>query len=100
MFLHTQIVKYFLDPKTFQKVKFVYLKNEESLTLFTKNFDPETLPEDFGGKNKTQYNYEEFSKLMVKDDIKTAAIWGLDGKCPLSGHRVAPEPGHCAAQAS
>ncbi|KAG6520514.1 hypothetical protein ZIOFF_017570 [Zingiber officinale] len=96
-----KIVKYFLDPKTFQKVKFVYLKNEESVTLFTKNFEPEVLPEDYGGKSKTQYNYEEFSKLMMKDDIKAAAIWGLDDKhASLSGHRVAPEPEHCAAQAT
>ncbi|WOL10939.1 hypothetical protein Cni_G19699 [Canna indica] len=69
-----QIVKYFLDPKTCQKVKFVYPKNEESTSLMHKNFDLEVLPEEFGGKSKVQYNHEEFSKLMRKDDIKTAVV--------------------------
>ncbi|XP_074590695.1 uncharacterized protein LOC141846557 [Curcuma longa] len=104
-----KIIKYFLDPKTFQKVKFVYPKNEESVTLMAKNFDLEMLPEEFGGKNKAQYNHEEFTKLMAEDDIKMAALWGLDEKTSLPGHHpihgnsaseVAPEPGHFTAHAS
>uniref|UniRef100_A0A1D1ZJ15 Random slug protein 5 n=1 Tax=Anthurium amnicola TaxID=1678845 RepID=A0A1D1ZJ15_9ARAE len=92
-----KIVKYFLDPKTFQKVKFVYPKNEESMELLRKNFDLETLPVEFGGKNKVEYDHEEFSRLMAKDDIKSASIWGLDDKNQLvtNGHstsEVAPEP--------
>ncbi|WOK96837.1 phosphatidylinositol transfer protein PDR16 isoform X3 [Canna indica] len=96
-----------VDPKTCQKVKFVYPKNEESTSLMHKNFDLEVLPEKFGGKSKVQYNHEEFSKLMRKDDIKTAAVWGLDDKTTLPSHttfgnstsEVAPAPGHFTAQA-
>lgn len=103
-----KIVKYFLDPKTFQKVKFVYPKNEESIELFHKYFDVEVLPVEFGGKNNIQYDHEEFSKLMLKDDIKSASIWGLNEKPAQVDHatdghatsEVAPEPSHIAAQAS
>ncbi|XP_072972475.1 phosphatidylinositol transfer protein PDR16-like [Typha angustifolia] len=75
-----KIVKYFLDPKTFQKVKFVYPKNEESAKLMYKYFDPEVLPVEFGGKSKAEYDHEEFSKLMREDEIKLAKLWGLDEK--------------------
>ncbi|RWW27435.1 hypothetical protein GW17_00008128, partial [Ensete ventricosum] len=92
-----QIVKYFLDPKTFQKVKFVYPKNEESMGVMHKNFDPEILPEEFGGKSKVEYDHDEFSKLMSRDDVKTASFWKLDEKKTTL---VAPEPAHFVAQAS
>ncbi|XP_026659316.2 phosphatidylinositol transfer protein 3 [Phoenix dactylifera] len=103
-----KIVKYFLDPKTFQKVKFVYPKKEESMELFRRYFDVEILPVEFGGKSKVQYDHEEFSKLMLKDDIKSASIWGLIEKPAqvdnaTNGHstsEVAPEPSGIAAQAS
>ncbi|XP_058080977.1 uncharacterized protein LOC131229119 [Magnolia sinica] len=92
-----KIVKYFLDPKTFQKVKFIYLKNEESLELMRQNFDVEALPADFGGKDASQYDHEEFSRLMARDDVKTEGFWGLDDKPSRTskGHsaaEVAPEP--------
>lgn len=96
-----QIVKFFLDPKTFQKVKFVYSKNEESLDLMKQNFDEEVLPSEFGGNNQYHYDHEEFSRLMAKDDVKSAAMWGIDDKlsqtATSNGHasaEVAPEPVH------
>ncbi|XP_071733915.1 uncharacterized protein [Rutidosis leptorrhynchoides] len=75
-----KIVKYFLDPKTFQKVKFVYPKNKESVEIMQSCFDIDNLPTDFGGKATMTYDHEEFSKLMVQDDLKTAKFWGLDRK--------------------
>ncbi|MQM06983.1 hypothetical protein Taro_039821 [Colocasia esculenta] len=92
-----KIVKYFLDPKTFQKVKFIYPKNEESVELMRKNFDFEILPVAFGGKNNVEYDHEEFSRLMAKDDIKSDALWGLEDKNnsainEQSTSEVAPEP--------
>lgn len=103
-----KIVKYFLDPKTFQKVTFIYPKNEGSIELMGKHFDADILPVEFGGKNNIEYDHEEFSKLMLKDDIKSASIWGLNEKPAqathaASGHptsEVAPEPSSNAAQAS
>ncbi|KAG8654668.1 phosphatidylinositol transfer protein 3 [Manihot esculenta] len=92
-----KIVKYFLDPKTFQKVKFVYPKNVDSVELMRSYFDDENLPTEFGGKAILEYDHEEFSRLMAQDDIKTASFWGLDDKHQpaKNGHHgaeVAPEP--------
>ncbi|KAG1341888.1 phosphatidylinositol transfer protein 3 [Cocos nucifera] len=103
-----KIVKYFLDPKTFVKVHFVYPKNAESKELMCKYFDVEKLPLEFGGKNKIQYNHEEFSKLMLKYDIRSASIWDSNEK-PAQANQatngrstseVAQEPSQIAAQAS
>ncbi|XP_061349600.1 uncharacterized protein LOC133294861 [Gastrolobium bilobum] len=78
------IVKYFLDNKTFQKVKFVYPKNKDSVELMKSYFEEENLPRELGGKSILNYNHEEFSKLMAQDDLKCADFWGSDGK--LSNH--------------
>ncbi|KAL9271992.1 Phosphatidylinositol transfer protein 3-like protein [Drosera capensis] len=75
-----KVVKYFLDPKTFEKVKFVYPKNKESVELMSSFFDVENLPAEFGGKATLDYDHEEFSKMMAKDDIKTAQFWGIENK--------------------
>lgn len=75
-----KVVKYFLDPKTFQKVKFVYPKNKESLEVMKSLFDVENLPGEFGGKATLKYDHEEFSRMMADDDVKTASYWGLDSK--------------------
>ncbi|KAF5175635.1 Phosphatidylinositol transfer protein [Thalictrum thalictroides] len=92
-----KIVKYFLDTKTFHKVKFVYPKNKDSVELMSSYFDMENLPEEFGGKAKLQYDHEEFSRLMAQDDLKAADLRLSDNK---PGHvpngytnaEVAPEP--------
>ncbi|BFG39112.1 hypothetical protein CerSpe_253860 [Prunus speciosa] len=90
-------VKYFLDPKTFQKVKFVYPKGKESVELMKTFFDVENLPSEFGGQATLKYDHEEFSRMMAEDDVKTAKFWGFDEKpCHikngLSGAEVVPGP--------
>ncbi|KAG5222724.1 phosphoglyceride transfer family protein [Salix suchowensis] len=100
-----KIVKYFLDPLTFQKVKFVYPKKEESVELMKSFFDVDNLPNEFGGKGSLNYDHEDFSRLMVQDDVKTAKFWGLYEKpshiaAGHSGAQVAPEPTPLALPAS
>ncbi|KAF5736036.1 random slug protein 5 [Tripterygium wilfordii] len=73
-------VKYFLDPLTFQKVKFVYTNNKESVELMRSLFDVENLPSEFGGKATLTYDHEEFSRQMGEDDVKTSKFWGIDKK--------------------
>ncbi|GJU87382.1 CRAL-TRIO domain-containing protein [Tanacetum coccineum] len=75
-----KIVKYFMDPKTFQKVKFVYPKNQESVELMRSYFDVDNLPTEFGGKATMKYDHEDFSRLMAQDDVKAAKFWGFDEK--------------------
>ncbi|GMJ15400.1 hypothetical protein like AT1G75170 [Hibiscus trionum] len=92
-----KIVKYFLDAKTFQKVKFVYPKNKDSVELMRSYFDEENLPIEFGGKAILEYKHEEFSKQMVQDDTKSATLWGFDDKHQSIGN--GPEP-VCVAPAA
>ncbi|XP_044377589.1 phosphatidylinositol transfer protein PDR17 isoform X1 [Triticum aestivum] len=73
-----KVIKVFLDSKSIQKVNFVYKDNEESLKTMYKHIDPEILPAEFGGKNNVVYNQEEYTKLMTKDDMKTASFWAAD----------------------
>ncbi|KAK6938810.1 CRAL/TRIO, N-terminal domain [Dillenia turbinata] len=92
-----KVVKYFLDPKTFQKVKFVYPKDKDSVELMKTHFDMEKLPSLFGGKGTFDYDHEEFSRLMAQDDLKAAKFWGFQDKSAgvsngHSGAEVAPEP--------
>lgn len=85
-----QIVKYFLDPKTIEKVKFVYPKNKDSVELMKSYFDMDNLPMEFGGKATLNYDHEEFSKQMAQDDAKATKFWGLEKNHPIpSGLSVA-----------
>jgi hypothetical protein len=70
-----QIVKPFLDPKTFQKVKFVYTRNTESRKLLDDYFENDVLKEVL--ENPADYNHEEYAKLMEQDDLKSATYWKL-----------------------
>lgn len=97
MLPYVQVVKYFLDAKTFEKVKFVYPKNKDSVELMRSYFDEENLPTEFGGKAMLNYDHEEFTRQMTRDDAKSAALWGSDNKLqhPSNGYagaEVAPEP--------
>ncbi|KAK1644460.1 hypothetical protein QYE76_062265 [Lolium multiflorum] len=94
-----KVIKVFLDPKSIQKINFVYKDNEESMKTLYKHIDPEVLPVDFGGKNDVEYNHEDYSRLMMKDDINTASFWAEDGNHVMNGHS-APESSLVAAKAS
>lgn len=91
-------IKYFLDPKTSQKVKFVNPKDKGSVELMKSYFDMENLPSVFGGKATLEYDHQQFSQMMAQDELKAALVWGLDEKAhhitngPSSGPEVAPEP--------
>ncbi|XP_050233305.1 uncharacterized protein LOC126681795 [Mercurialis annua] len=91
-----KIVKYFLDTKTFQKVKFVYPKNVSSIELMRSYFDDENLPIELGEKVILKYDHQEFSKFMAEDDSKTISFWGIDNKQHATnehhGAEVVPEP--------
>ncbi|KAJ0795570.1 putative CRAL-TRIO lipid binding domain, CRAL/TRIO domain superfamily [Helianthus annuus] len=89
-----KIVKIFMDPKTVQKVKFVYPKNKESVELMRSYFDMDNLPAEFGGKATMKYDHEDFSRLMAQDDVKAAKFWGFDQKTGgyAASAAVAPEP--------
>lgn len=98
-----QVVKVFLDPRSIQKLNFVYKENEESMKTMYKHIDSEVLPIEFGGKNNVVYNHEDYSKLMTKDDIKTASFWAADVNHERNGHlvpEVTPQSSLVVAKAS
>ncbi|KAK1439139.1 hypothetical protein QVD17_04954 [Tagetes erecta] len=73
-----KVVSYFIDPKTYLKIKFVYPNDKASIEIMKSCFDTENLPSEFGGKATSlnlNYDHQEFSKLMLEDDIKTAKFW-------------------------
>ncbi|XP_037464228.1 phosphatidylinositol transfer protein 3-like [Triticum dicoccoides] len=72
------LLKVLVDLKSAQKLNFVYKENKESMKTMYNHIDPEILPMEFGGKNNVMYNHEDYSKLMTKDDIKTASFWAAD----------------------
>lgn len=83
-----KLIKYFLDQTTFQKVKFVYPNDAESIKLMGSLFEVENLPVEFGGHATLKYDHEEFSRLMIQDDVKTAAFWDFNNN-DYSGPPVA-----------
>jgi len=83
-----KVVRYFLDPTSIEKVKFVYLKDEESMKVMHKYIDPKVIPVEFGGESDVVYNHEQYSELMTKDDIKTANIWAEDAKTDHVNHAI------------
>jgi len=68
-----QVIKPFLDPKTFKKVKFVYSKNAESQKILCELFEGDTIKSTFEDPN--DYKQEEYAKLMQDDDLKSALHW-------------------------
>jgi hypothetical protein len=86
----------------------VYLKDEGSMKVMHMYIDPEVLPVEFGGKSSVVYNHEEYSELMVKDDIKTESFWAADAKTDCTNHatngtlvhRISPRSLSIAAKAS
>jgi len=83
-----KVVKYFVDLRTIEKVKFVYPKDEESMKVIHKFIDPEVLPIEFGGKSSVVYNHEEYSELMTKDDTKISSFWATDAQTDHVNHVI------------
>jgi hypothetical protein len=92
-----KVVKYFVDPITFGKIRFVYPNNKDSVEVIKSVFDSENLPSEFGGKATLKYDHEEFSRQMAEEDVKSAKYWEFDNAhcnnitCHV-GAEVAPEP--------
>ncbi|KAJ7518317.1 hypothetical protein O6H91_21G063700 [Diphasiastrum complanatum] len=74
------IVKPVLDPKTYQKVKFVYSKDAESLKLMDQLFDMDKLDFAFGGRHYEDFDFLEYQKRMLEDEIKREGYWNLGSK--------------------
>ncbi|XP_010459959.1 PREDICTED: random slug protein 5-like [Camelina sativa] len=66
-----KMVKPFLEPKTCNKVKFVYSDDNLSKKLLEDLFDIEQLEVAFGGKNSDAgFSFEKYAEKMRGDDLK------------------------------
>lgn len=82
-----QIVKPFLEPKTANKVKFVYADDPNTKTIMEDLFSMDELESAFGGKNEESFDIKIYAEKMKEDDAKRIALYG-GGSCsdPNSNH--------------
>ncbi|XP_021282970.1 random slug protein 5-like [Herrania umbratica] len=73
------IVKPFLEPKTYKKVKFVYSDDPKSQKIIGEVFDLDKLDVAFGGRNTAGFDYQAYAQQMKEDDIKMSNF--LDSSC-------------------
>lgn len=74
-----QMVKPFLEPKTYKKVIFAYPDNPKSQAMMEELFDMDKLESCFGGNNKTGMNFEAYGKKMREDDKRMSGL--IDSGC-------------------
>lgn len=77
-----QMVKPFLEPKTYRKVTFAYPDNPRSRTMMEELFDMDKLESCFGGKNTAGMNFEAYGQKMREDDKKMIDF--IDSCCSTS----------------
>ncbi|KAG2303584.1 hypothetical protein Bca4012_062323 [Brassica carinata] len=66
-----KMVKPFLDPKTRNKVRFVYSDDNVSKKILEDIFNMEQLEVAFGGENTdSSFNFEKYAERMREDDLK------------------------------
>ncbi|XP_010527376.1 PREDICTED: random slug protein 5 [Tarenaya hassleriana] len=65
-----KMVKPFLDPKTCNKVKFVYSDDGESKKVLEDVFDMEQLEVAFGGNSYSGFDFVKYAERMKEDDAR------------------------------
>lgn len=73
--MYLQVVKPFLEPKTYRKVNFVYSDDPSSTRIMEALFDMEELEVAFGGRNQACFNYTDYAARMREDDKKMPLFW-------------------------
>lgn len=84
-----KIVKPFLEPKTANKVKFVYADDPNTKTIMDDLFCMEELESAFGGKNEEDFEIKKYMEKMKEDDAKSIALYGLES-CFESNPNINP----------
>ncbi|KAF7116613.1 hypothetical protein RHSIM_RhsimUnG0022800 [Rhododendron simsii] len=73
------LVKPFLEPKTYKKVKFVFHNDQQSRKIMEELFDMDKLESVFGGRNSIGFVYEDYAKRMMEEDKKISD--STDNEC-------------------
>lgn len=67
---YLQLVKPFIESKTFKKVSFAYSNDPQSHKIMEETFDMNALECGFGGKNSNGFDYAAYAQRMKEDDKK------------------------------
>ena len=89
--LFFQIVKPFLEPKTRNKVKFVYSDDASTKKIIEDLFDMEHLDSAFGGKSNAGFDITKYAERMKEDDKRMPAFWSR-GNPPSEASQPALPP--------
>lgn len=65
-----KVVKPFLEPKTANKVKFVYSDDANTKSIMESLFYIDKLESAFGGKNGAKFDFKIYAARMKEDDAK------------------------------
>uniref|UniRef100_A0A7N1A2C7 CRAL-TRIO domain-containing protein n=1 Tax=Kalanchoe fedtschenkoi TaxID=63787 RepID=A0A7N1A2C7_KALFE len=69
------MVKPFLEPKTYRKVKFVYPNDLNSKSIMEELFDMEQVESAFGGNDEEGFEISKYAERMRQDDLKIPLFW-------------------------
>lgn len=69
------MVKPFLEPKTYNKVKFVYSDDLNSKKIMEDLFDMDQLESAFGGNDATGFDIGKYAERMREDDKRMPSTW-------------------------
>ncbi|KAI3689281.1 hypothetical protein L2E82_47235 [Cichorium intybus] len=69
-----KMVKPFLEPKTANKVKFVYADDPNTKGIMDNLFCMDELESAFGGKDEEYFDIKKYAEKMIEDDAKRIAL--------------------------
>ncbi|KAJ3700514.1 hypothetical protein LUZ61_004219 [Rhynchospora tenuis] len=69
------VVRPFLEPKTYRKVKFAYSDDQNTKRIMEDLFNMDELESCFGGNNQTTFEFNEYGARMREDDKRMPLFW-------------------------
>ncbi|XP_038716601.1 phosphatidylinositol transfer protein 3-like isoform X2 [Tripterygium wilfordii] len=69
------LVKPFLEPKTYNKVKFVYADDLNTMKIMEDLFNIDQLESAFGGKDTSGFDFNKYAERMREDDKRMPSLW-------------------------
>ncbi|TXG52851.1 hypothetical protein EZV62_022020 [Acer yangbiense] len=71
------MAKPFLEPKTRDKVKFVYSDNPNTRQIMEELFDMDQVESAFGGNDNSGFDINKYAERMREEDKKRLSFWGI-----------------------
>ena len=71
------MAKPFLEPKTRDKVKFVYSDIPSTKQIVEELFDMDQVESAFGGNDNSGFDINKYAERMREEDKKRLSFWGI-----------------------